>query len=375
MGFALSQGQDRIASVPFDLIPQHVLGIERLPIKPGEMLTIQHVKAVTQTVRTIGGFDPNCRLCPIVPPEIPAGKKIVMSTNEHLISVTTKTPIGTHSHPLRFLIVALVVAAYWVLGYLLHLGLPAYQLLGVVMLLVFQLGIQRQPLRTLWVRSGPPIQLDARFYTLWFFFSLLPAYGVVKMLLQGNFVNTLFAGVAIAGAFGLSYALGFMSKTWRQLGLCILTVTIIAILPQVLLRLFSNVLNLHFVIRHSSIGAATPTLLQSLWAGLQTFLIGLPLGFIVEEVFFRGALDTYLHCGEVGTGWFSAIFVSALWGLWHMPHQGILASTVVGLLVPQILIGVPLSLFWRKSGNLAVNSTSHALLDAFRNGLAGTGLF
>lgn len=37
----------------------------------------------------------------------------------------------------------------------------------------------------------------------------------------------------------------------------------------------------------------------------------LPVGFMVEEVFFRGALDTCLHRGEQGTGWLSAIFVSA----------------------------------------------------------------
>ncbi len=104
-----------------------------------------------------------------------------------------------------------------------------------------------------------------------------------------------------------------------------------------------------------------------------------PVGFVVEEVFFRGALDTYLHHGEEGTGWLSAIFVSALWGLWHLPGQtivlGHLASTLVGLVIPEVLVGVPLSLWWRKSGNLATSNTAHAVLDAVRNGLAGAGLF
>jgi CAAX prenyl protease-like protein len=46
-----------------------------------------------------------------------------------------------------------------------------------------------------------------------------------------------------------------------------------------------------------------------------------PVGFVVEEVFFRGGLDTYLHAGEKGFGWSSAVFVSALWGLWHLNVQ------------------------------------------------------
>ena len=97
---------------------------------------------------------------------------------------------------------------------------------------------------------------------------------------------------------------------------------------------------------------------------------GLPAGFLIEEVFFRGALDTYLHRGEAGTGWLSAIFVSALWGIWHLPASALrsphLLSTVASLLVAQIIVGVPLSLWWRKSGNLTVNNTTHAVIDAVR---------
>ncbi len=101
----------------------------------------------------------------------------------------------------------------------------------------------------------------------------------------------------------------------------------------------------------------------------------LPVGYAVEEVFFRGALDTYLHRGEKGTGWLSAVFVSALWGLWHLPGQTVVAGnllpTVVGLVIAQIVVGVPLSLWWRKSGNLTVNNTAHAFLEAARSVLSG----
>jgi len=91
---------------------------------------------------------------------------------------------------------------------------------------------------------------------------------------------------------------------------------------------------------------------------------GLPAGFMIEEVFFRGFLDTYLQGGEDGTGWLSAVFVSGPWGLWHLRGSALrgprLLSRVVQLLFAQIVVGVPLSLWWRRSGSLAVNNTTHA---------------
>lgn len=300
------------------------------------------------------------------------------SPSEPLISepdVMTRPAIGSHSRPLRFLIVGLVVVVYIALGFLFHLTVAEYQLLGIPILLLFQIAIHRQPLRTLWVRSGPPLRLDAWFILLWVLFSLFPAYAVVIEVMHFQFANAAEFSMAIVGAFGLAYALRAMrAKTWGQLGLCILTVGIIGLLPQVLSLLLPHVLHLHTASR-----ATTPSpFLQSLSITTEWFLIG-PVGFVVEEVFFRGALDTYLHRGEQGTGWLSAIVVSALWGLWHLPSQAIpagqLLSTIVALLIAQILVGVPLSLWWRKSGNLVVNDTAHALLDAVRNGLAGAGLF
>jgi membrane protease YdiL (CAAX protease family) len=94
----------------------------------------------------------------------------------------------------------------------------------------------------------------------------------------------------------------------------------------------------------------------------------------MEEVFFRGVLDTYLRQGEEGIGWLSAIFLSALWGLWHLPivHPlQPLALIITVLLIFQIAIGVPLSIWWRRSGNLTVPGTTHALLDTIRNVLIG----
>jgi membrane protease YdiL (CAAX protease family) len=68
----------------------------------------------------------------------------------------------------------------------------------------------------------------------------------------------------------------------------------------------------------------------------------------------------------------SAFFVSALWGLWHVPlaiGQKPLPLFVVGLIGVHCAVGVPLSLCWRRSGNLFVTCATHALIDAVRNAL------
>ena len=97
---------------------------------------------------------------------------------------TTKHAIGAQSRPLRFLIVGLTVVVWWGLGFLLHLTLPVFLLLGIPLLVVFQLGIYRQPLRTLWVRSGPPLRLDGWFFLLWGMFSIFPIYAVIKEVIM-----------------------------------------------------------------------------------------------------------------------------------------------------------------------------------------------
>lgn len=297
-------------------------------------------------------------------------------SSEPVPSMATRGAIGAHSRPLRFLIVGLVVAVWCLLGFILHLTLPEYLLLGIPILLIFQLGIHRQPLRTLWVRSGPPLRLDVWFITLWIVFSLFPAYAVFWEVMHMQFAQAAEFSMAIVGAFGLAYALRAMrAATWWQLGLCVLTVGIIGLLPQFLSLLLPHIVRIH---TPHPVTTTQPSLLQGAEIATEWFLIA-PVGFLVEEVFFRGALDTYLHRGEEGIGWLSAIFVSALWGVWHLPGQtlsaGNLLSSIVGTVLPSILVGVPLSLWWRKSGNLAVNNTAHALLDAVRNGLAGSGLF
>jgi membrane protease YdiL (CAAX protease family) len=94
---------------------------------------------------------------------------------------------------------------------------------------------------------------------------------------------------------------------------------------------------------------------------------------VLEEVAFRGAIDDHVHRADGARGVLSALFVSALWGLWHLPiAPGGLPLAVIAAqaLLVHCVVGVPLSLARRRTGSLVVPAGAHALIDALRNGLA-----
>jgi len=102
---------------------------------------------------------------------------------------------------------------------------------------------------------------------------------------------------------------------------------------------------------------------------LTSFLHYVPTVFVFEEVVFRGALDSHLHRpGERHGGW-TAAYISFLWCMWHAPLFG--WDEFANLLVAMFPMGIVLSIYWRKSGNLGVSGTAHALNDSIRNATVG----
>ncbi len=106
--------------------------------------------------------------------------------------------------------------------------------------------------------------------------------------------------------------------------------------------------------------------------GIGSFILYVPVCFVLEEVVFRGALDSHVfQPGDKGQ-WWTAIFISTLWGWWHLPIAGVagiqrLVTLLFLLPCVHIAVGVFFSLSWRRSGNLAVPATIHAFIDAVRN--------
>ena len=108
-------------------------------------------------------------------------------------------------------------------------------------------------------------------------------------------------------------------------------------------------------------------------AGLQEGVLLFSVGFVIEEVSFRGLVDAHIHRRGESRNWLSSLFESALWGLWHGPVGRSLA--LLEVLVPLVVgqhcaVGVPLSFAWRRSGNLVPLVSAHAAIDAVRDAVA-----
>lgn len=72
----------------------------------------------------------------------------------------------------------------------------------------------------------------------------------------------------------------------------------------------------------------------------------MPVQFVLEKVAFRGLLDTHVQRSSGRHAWVSAVFVSALWGVWHLPlapSGAPIVATAGRLLLAHCAVGVPLS--------------------------------
>lgn len=249
------------------------------------------------------------------------------------------------------------------LGWALEADGNLYLLLGIPITAGFQLLISRRPLHTLWVRDAVQFRLGRPAIALATAIAAAPIASLARYLAgpgeSPEWVRVAWLLSAAAGGVGAAFAFRHFSRaTVRLLLACAATAGTFGVALMVAARLARPV--------DSSLTAGAA--LTALW----WFLVYLPVAFVLEEVFFRGALDAHVHRGGDSHGVRSAVFVSALWGLWHLPvapAHGSVVGTVSGLLVVHLVIGIPLSLYWRRSGNLAVPATTHAFVDAVRNTL------
>ncbi len=268
-------------------------------------------------------------------------------------------PVAVNERPgfIRYMIVILVVGLYMAIGFLLHPDVNTYLLIGIPFLVIFQLFIARRPLRELWLLHGQRLRFDVWTAACLVLFLIGPVLAISAGIHADNWPVTIYGMAAIVGAFGAALAFRVLGgENLRQLGLVIVLLAAVALVRLVLQR--------------STAGAAIQDRgpRELLQAGLQSLLFYVPAVFVVEEVFFRGALNSYLHRGEQGFGWASAAFISIVWGLWHMPIAGPLSILLILQLVgTQLVIGLILSWVWRRTGNLAMPGTLHAALDAVRN--------
>ena len=267
----------------------------------------------------------------------------------------------------RRIVEALAFWFVWVaLGYGAHLSADTYLLAGVPLTVAFQLLVRRAPLSALWVRDRAPARIGKLVVGLGLLFGATPALQFVRACRSSDASHLITASwelCGVAGAFAAAYALvQFRRSTWRDLIGCW------AIVGTVGATLFIAAAIGQAQLRQQGVRLDWATGLISL---VQYFVVG----FVLEEVAFRGLLDAHVHHPGEKASFATALFVSVLWGLWHLPlkvpEAGAqpLWATALALAITHSLLGVPLSLFWRRSGNLAVTSFSHAFVDAVRNSL------
>jgi membrane protease YdiL (CAAX protease family) len=263
---------------------------------------------------------------------------------------------------------AIVFVGIWMaIGWLFHLDANSYLVIGVPLVVIFQILVRKRPLVTLWRRDATCFRLNAVGIILAFGFAVLPAVRLIQTVRSASWPShvpeILWYTCCIAGAFGAAFGFcHFTRRTWTELGFCLLTAGVIGCATMLLHALAA------WALQHQ------PLILN--WGrvayGIGSFVLYVPVCFVLEEVAFRGAIDSHVfQPGDRGQ-WWTAIFVSTLWGWWHLPIvnvKGIAQLTVLMLVLPciHIAVGVFLSLSWRRSGNLAVPATVHAFIDAIRN--------
>jgi hypothetical protein len=276
-----------------------------------------------------------------------------------MVNAAESSPAEKWSPPplLRRWLEGFLFIGLWVaIGILFRLNTNAYLLLGVPLTLLFQVGVRRQPIRALWVRDAPPFRLRWVGTIVSVFLALIPALDLVESLVHQKWIQAGWELCALIGAFGAGYAIRYWSRsTVRPFFFCLVVAGSLGSAAFVLSQLEES-----------------PRLHANLVVGILSLLTYFPVIFVLEEVSFRGALDSHWYHPGDRLGWLSAILGSALWGLWHLPTIPAEQwgwSMVAQLVGFHTVIGVPMALGWRKSGNLAVPGFTHAYIDAVRNAL------
>jgi membrane protease YdiL (CAAX protease family) len=244
-------------------------------------------------------------------------------------------------------------------GWFLNLDAYAYLLLGIPLCLLFQLFVSRTPLSSAWVRDTTAIRLDLPGIGLALALAIVPLWYLIQEWPGGNWCLRLYFILSLFGAAGVAFAVRkSTAATVRSLLLCLATAGTLGCALVLVVALTRN-------------RSLAPTFALARFA-IEQFLVLLPVQFVMEEVAFRGVLDTHVHHQQDSRPLTSALFLSAMWGWWHLPitAPAAMSAGLIAFPITHALIGVPLSMCWRRSGNLIVPATVHALINAFRNACA-----
>ena len=259
---------------------------------------------------------------------------------------------------IRYLQACAFVIVYISLGFAFRLKTEAYLLLGIPLSILFQLVVARQPLINLWLRQESTFTLRPLGWIITLCFLIYPVSQVIVLGSEQklSLLDVGFYSAVCLGAFGAGFCYSrFTRSTAKYFLLCFGSIG--------LLR--SALYFLPFIVGQKELEF-------DFGQGITSLLLYIPIAFVVEEVVFRSMLDRYIHRSKKTDTFFSAFFISCLWGLWHLPLSLNKGNSLWFTAIAAMLIsvwGIFLSIFWRKTGNLAVPGFSHAFADAVRDAL------
>lgn len=265
-------------------------------------------------------------------------------------------------HPsARWLAPAAFVAIWMTGGFAFRPPPEVYLLVGIPLSLAFQRWVARRPLAEVWVRGASRLELGRREAAYALALAGAPLWMLVRHLVAREWLHAAWALAAVAGALPAAMALGRARRADAT-----------ALLRCFLVAGGLGALFVTLPLLARAAGLSPPAIAgvpERLGVGLRDFLCFVPVTFVLEEVTFRGVLDAYAHPWPGRPGLGSALFLSILWGLWHVPVVAgpVTAPTVLALVVLHVAIGLPLTIYWRRSGNLLVPAVVHAFIDGLRD--------
>jgi len=267
--------------------------------------------------------------------------------------------------PRRILVAGLVVALWMLLGVGLRLGVEAYLLAGVPVMIAFQWLVHRRPLWAAWVFGPSAPVMDGRALALGLATAAIPGARLASTLASGDAPSpgvVLWLLAAIAGGLAAGVTLRAQRGDALRRAFPTMAITLLS---------FAFMFALGALVAHR--GRLALPGFSAVGDALVEALVYFDVSFVLEEVAFRGILDPYILGGERGTNaaWASAIVGSALWGLWHVPVALAPGAadlpTLLRLVLLHVGLGAMLCFVARMAGTLAPGAAVHGLADAFRN--------
>ena len=249
------------------------------------------------------------------------------------------------------------------IGWCFHLRAETYVVLGVPLTVLFQLAVRRQPLRALWVRDSERFHLRPLGILIAIVFMAIPACALLVTIPQRQWPESAFFAAACIGAVGAGFAFQHARLT----------------LSSRALRPFAAAVALGILVMAGGAvwESRSPWLPASKLPSLVfAFFTYIPVCFALEEVVFRGLLDTpvWRPDGSRLQSWGSALVVTSLWGLWHLPllpeqHPLSLLAAAPLMILLHSIHGVFIAFSWRASGSLLLPAIYHSLIDAYRDAI------